>query len=96
MTSSQKHIGLGLVESPTVRRLRQRADTIISRERKNESVSIQNGHMMDLVPTERQRKQSILSSVSHVKIGKLGRRIDDIKNRLRTINSPEPTLIRHT
>lgn len=52
--------------------------------------------MMDLVPTERQRKQSILSSVSHVKIGKLGRRIDDIKNRLRTINSPEPTLIRHT
>ena len=79
---------MGLIESPTVRRLRQRADTIMCQERMNDSMSIHNGGVMDHVPTERQRKGSILSSVSHVKIGRLGSKIDGIKNRLRMINSP--------
>ena len=48
LTSSDRHLGL---ESPTVRRLRERADTIITKNRKNESVNVKNGHMMDLVPT---------------------------------------------
>jgi hypothetical protein len=43
----------------------------------------------------RNRKQSILSSVSHVKIGRLGRRIDDIKSQLRNISSPEQLYLKH-
>jgi hypothetical protein len=37
---------------------------------------------------EKNRKQSTLSSVSNIKIGRLGKRIDDIKSRLRNMYSP--------
>ncbi len=42
-----------------------------------------------MMPSEKNRKQSILSSVSNVKINRLGRRIDEIKSKLKGIYSPE-------
>lgn len=48
-----------------------------------------------MVPFEKNRKQSILSSVSNIKINRLGRRIDDIKNKLRSVYSPESMGLRH-
>ena len=48
----------------------------------------------DMMP-EKNRKQSILSSVSNVKINRLGRRMEEIKSKLRNIYSPEPVYLRH-
>ena len=53
------------------------------------------GSQWDLLPSEKSRKQSILSSVSNIKISRLGRRIDEIKNKLRGIYSPEPLYLKH-
>lgn len=48
-----------------------------------------------MIPAEKNRKQSILSSVSNVKINRLGRRIDEIKSKLKGIYSPEPINLRY-
>lgn len=48
-----------------------------------------------MIPAEKNRKQSILSSVSNVKINRLGRRIDEIKSKLKGIYSPEPIHLRY-
>lgn len=63
------------------------------KERKNESINVNS--QFELMTSERNRKQSILSSVSNVKIHRLGRRIDEIKSQLRHIHSPEPQYHRH-
>jgi len=47
-----------------------------------------------MYPNEKSRKQSILSSVSNVKINRLGRRMEAIKSRLRHMYSPDQTNIR--
>ena len=65
----------------------------LQKERKNESISVLSAHW-DMGPTEKNRKQSILSSVSNVKINKLGRRMEAIKSRLRHMYSPDKTSIR--
>ena len=44
---------------------------------------------------EKNRKQSILSSVSNVKINRLGRRMEEIKSKLRNIYSPQPIYVKH-
>ena len=48
----------------------------------------------DMMP-EKSRKQSILSSVSNVKINRFGRRMEEIKSKLRNIYSPEPIYLKH-
>jgi len=67
----------------------------LQKERKNESINYCGSGQFDLIPYEKNRKQSILSSVSNVKISKIGRRIDEIKSKLRNIYSPEPLYVRH-
>jgi hypothetical protein len=74
-------------------RLKEKA-VALQKERKNESISVVSSQW-DMMPAEKNRKQSILSSVSNVKINRLGRRMEEIKSKLRNIYSPEHMYVKH-